>query len=75
MLASFADFHQTDEMSEIPQHDGYQDIVISKSHQFQDYLMDISERTELVRHGMVNRSKDNMLLITMVVVRLHWIFG
>lgn len=65
MLASFADFHQTDEMSEIPQHDGYQDIVISKSHQFQDYLMDISERTELVRHGMVNRSKDNMLLITM----------
>ena len=65
MLASFADFHQTDETSEIPQHDGYQDIVISKSHQFQDYLMDISERTELVRHGMVNRSKDNMLLITM----------
>lgn len=65
MLASFADFHQIDEMSEIPQHDGYQDIVISKSHQFQDYLMDISERTERVRHGMVNRSKDNMLLITM----------
>ncbi len=64
MLASFADFHQLDVNQGIPDHDGYMDVVVNRTAEFRKYLERISERAEDVRHGLVNRSDDNMLKIT-----------
>lgn len=64
MLASFADFHQMDETQGVPEHDGYQDVIVNKTADFQAYLEEISHRADDVRNGRVRRTDDNMLLIT-----------
>ena len=64
LLSSIADFHQVDEQSGIPQMDGYQDTVVSKTRDFALYLAEISKRADRVRQGKVNRKDDNMLKIT-----------
>lgn len=64
ILANVADFHQMDVDVGIPEHDGYEDVVIHKTTDFQRYLDKISERADLVRSGEVSRTDDNMLLIT-----------
>lgn len=64
LFSSIADFHQVDEQSGIPQMDGYQDAVVSKTRDFAAYLSEISRRADLVRQGRVSRKDDNMLKIT-----------
>ena len=64
MLAGIADFHQVDENDGVPEHDGYTDVLVHKTSEFRDYLHEISERAEMVRHGQVDRKTDNMLMIT-----------
>lgn len=64
LLSSIADFHQVDSSVGIPDFDGYKDALISKTSEFAAYLNDISARAELVRKGIVSRSDDNMLKIT-----------
>lgn len=64
MLASVADFHQMDEAQGVPEHDGYQDIVVRKTGELSRYLNYISERADDVRKGRVSKSVDNMLKIT-----------
>lgn len=64
LLSSIADFHQADRSAGLPELDGYQDAVISKTPAFSAYLDRISDRAEEVRKGMVSRSEDNMLKIT-----------
>lgn len=64
LLASFADFHKIDESAGIPAHDGYIDVLVSKTNELSDYLKNISLRAECVRSGTVNRKEDNMLKIT-----------
>ena len=64
LLASFVDFHQIDASAGIPAHDGYIDVLVSKTNELSDYLKSISQRAEYVRHGTVNRKEDNMLKIT-----------
>ena len=64
MLASFADFHSMEGSCGVPDHDGYQDIVLKRTESFRQYLKQISYRADLVRHGGVSRTIDNMLLIT-----------
>lgn len=64
LLASIADFHHIDSVADIPEHDGYQDALISKTKYLEDYLKKISERAENVRAGAVPRTEDNMLKIT-----------
>ncbi len=64
MLAGIADFHQVDENDGVPEHDGYTDVLVHKTAEFRDYLHEISERAEMVRHGQVDRKTDNMLMIT-----------
>lgn len=64
LLSSVADFHSVDKTTNIPEHDGYQDALISKSQDLQDYLDVISDRADAVRHGLVTRDVDNMLKIT-----------
>lgn len=64
LLSSIADFHQADRAAGLPELDGYQDAVISKTPAFSAYLDKISVRAEEVRNGWVSRSEDNMLKIT-----------
>lgn len=64
LLSSIADFHRADSSMGIPEHDGYNNAVISRTQEFTDYLKDISQRAEAVRTGFVNRRDDNMLKIT-----------
>ncbi len=64
ILANVADFHQMDEEAGLPEHDGYQDVVIHKTSDFKEYLRRISARADEVRSGAVSRTEDNMLLIT-----------
>lgn len=64
ILANVADFHQMDVDAGIPEHDGYEDVVIHKTADFKAYLDKISERADDVRSGAVSRTDDNMLLIT-----------
>ena len=64
ILANIADFHQIDEECGIPEHDGYEDVIVHKTPDFSEYLNDISVRADIIRSGEVNRAEDNMLLIT-----------
>lgn len=64
LLSSIADFHQVDSGADIPDFDGYNDALISKTSEFKAYLDDISNRAEQVRRRIVSRTEDNMLKIT-----------
>ena len=64
ILAQVTDFHHTDAGNSIPEHDGYEDVVIHKTAAFSSYLNQISHRADAVRSGRVKRTEDNMLLIT-----------
>lgn len=64
LLSQIADFHQLDASADIPQFDGYQDKVNSKSIDLEKFLKSISERADIVRKGQIERTKDNMLKIT-----------
>lgn len=64
LFSQIADFHQIDESNGIPEFDGYTDALIAKTQDFADYLGDISQRADAVRHGFVKRTEDNMLKIT-----------
>lgn len=64
LFSQIADFHQLDESNGIPDFDGYSDALIAKTQDFADYLSDISSRADAVRHGLVQRTMDNMLKIT-----------
>lgn len=50
--------------SELPEFDGYEDIIIKKTKALARYLEYISERATKVKAGEVPRSTDNMLKIT-----------
>ncbi|MCH5170495.1 MAG: DEAD/DEAH box helicase family protein [Oscillospiraceae bacterium] len=64
LFSQIADFHQLDKNNGIPDFDGYSDSLIAKTTEFADYLNDISDRADAVRHGYVPRTIDNMLKIT-----------
>lgn len=64
LLSGIADFHQLDDTAGIPIHDGYCDVLVSKTADFADYLENISQRADDVRQGIVSRKDDNMLKIT-----------
>lgn len=64
LFSSFADFHEMDESAGIPEFEGYNDALISKTDDFAKYLEIISERADAVRNGHVDRKEDNMLKIT-----------
>ncbi len=64
LLAQIADFHQTENPSCLPTHDGYLDTLLKKTHPFAAYLADISSRADKVRKRRVSPKEDNMLKIT-----------
>ncbi len=64
MLSLVADFHQLDNSADIPDFDGYSDVLIPKSDELSQYLINISMRADEVREHRVHRTEDNMLKIT-----------
>ena len=64
LLSSVADFHQADEYMELPEFLGYTDALIARRPPLEKYLKEISARAELVRRGLIEVKKDNMLKIT-----------
>ena len=64
LLAQFADFHKNDKENDLPDFDGYDDKLVSKTPKLETYLKDISLRAEMIRHGRVRRTVDNMLKLT-----------
>ena len=64
LVAEIADFHGIDNSSGIPDFDGYDDALIGKTTDLEQYLKDISARVDLIRLGMVRRHEDNMLKVT-----------
>ena len=63
LLAMVADFHRVPEKG-LPYFNGYDDIVIKKSKEFQTYLEEISMRADIVRNNHISKKADNMLKIT-----------
>lgn len=64
LISSIADFHSADDSADLPKFDGYDDIIIRKTPEFQTFLNEISKRAESVRARLVDRKDDNMLKIT-----------
>jgi len=64
LLAQIADFHKVDKTNEIPDFEGYNDRIVSKTTELTDYLREISTRAEEIRNGLVRRTDDNMLKLT-----------
>lgn len=64
ILASVTDFYQIDRTTGIPELDGYTDVIVKKTKEFQSYLNEISIRADRIRDGRMSRKEDNMLKIT-----------
>ena len=65
ILSSIADFHKVEKnYSELPDFEGYTDSLSEGSEDFKDYLKDISNRADDIRHKRVKPVEDNMLKIT-----------
>ena len=64
ILAGIADFHSMGDRDDIPHHDGYEDVLVRKTKEFETYLRGISIRADKVRSGGIARTEDNMLKIT-----------
>jgi len=64
ILSSIADFHIVGMSEGLPETDGYTDVLISKTAEFNAYLKEISKRADNVRKGKVKMKDDNMLKIT-----------
>ncbi len=64
LFSSVADFHEVGAAADVPDFNGYNDALISKTDEFAEYLGIISQRADDVRNGHVDRKEDNMLKIT-----------
>ncbi len=64
ILSSIADFYHVDHTVGIPELDGYTDSVRVGGQDFKDFLKDISNRADDVRHKRVDKKADNLLKIT-----------
>lgn len=64
ILANIADFYVLEKNDELPDFNGYKDIVLPKNRLLDEYVTSLAERADLCRKGKVKRSEDNMLKIT-----------
>lgn len=64
ILSSITDFHQVDRNTGIPKLDGYENVIVKKTPEFNKYLEEISIRADKIRSGKISRTEDNMLKIT-----------
>lgn len=64
MFSSMMEYHNPDMVDGVPECNGYIDIVVPKTDEFEAFLEEISARCEIVRNHNVPRKIDNMLKIT-----------
>ncbi|MCR4562736.1 MAG: DEAD/DEAH box helicase family protein [Bacilli bacterium] len=64
LLAAIADFHHIEHEVDLPDFDGYEDVIIKKTPQFETFLKSISKRADDVRNHVVKNKDDNLLKIT-----------
>lgn len=64
MFADIAIFHAMDGEQGLPELRGYTDVKLSRSKELHSYMQALCERTERIRSGDVDRSKDNMLKVS-----------
>ncbi len=64
ILSSIADFHSINAGGDLPEFDGYTDIVIPRSSDLRAYLEEISKRADKVHEHKVKPDEDNILKIT-----------
>ncbi len=63
MFASVSIFHAMGKEDGIPDSEEYKDQVIEKNSFLQDYMLTLSDRTEKIRTGKIDRKTDNMLKV------------
>lgn len=64
MFSSMMEYHNPDMVDGVPKFNGYIDVVVPKTAEFEAFLEDISARCERVRSHNITRKIDNMLKIT-----------
>lgn len=65
ILSETIDFYQADPEDEnLPDFNGYQDVVVKKNKAQAKYIAHIAERTEAIRTHAVPRTEDNLLKVT-----------
>ncbi len=64
MFSSMMEYHNPDKVDGVPEFNGYIDVVVPKTAEFEAFLEEISSRCERVRNHNVTRKIDNMLKIT-----------
>lgn len=64
MFAEVSVFHAMTGSNELPNFEEYTDVVLEKSNELNEYMLDIVERTERIRAGDVHPRKDNMLKVS-----------
>jgi len=65
MFSEVCDFYQGENGElDLPDFQGYTDIVVKKSQELRDYIEELAVRTEAIRNHDVNRREDNLLKIT-----------
>ena len=64
ILANVADFYRLGKNSELPEFNGYTDVVLKKTYELAQYIEELSARSTMIRTGFIKRSVDNMLKVT-----------
>ena len=64
MFSGIAIFYAVDGDDELPELEGYSDVVIKKYKDLTDYMKKLCERTEEIRSGKIDRKFDNMLKVS-----------
>lgn len=64
ILSSIADFHSMDADGDLPEFEGYTDVLVPCSTELKEYLKEISGRADKVHERLVKPEDDNMLKIT-----------
>lgn len=64
MFSQIAVFYSVNSASELPELQGYTDVLIKKNQKLSNYMKELAERTEKIRSGMIDRKYDNMLKVS-----------
>lgn len=64
MFSQIAIFHAVTDHEDLPNMEGYTDIVIGNYPELAAYMKSLSERTEMIRQKFVDPKRDNMLKVS-----------
>ena len=64
LFSQIAAFHAIDKSAELPDFNGYTDCVIERYSELEQYMLLLSERSEMIRSHEVEKFEDNMLKVS-----------